>query len=77
MPTYYTIDGVKIQLFFNDHVPPHFHAVIAEFEALISIESLEIIEGSLPRNKKKLILKWAEENKEELSELWDLNRKNT
>jgi len=74
MPTYYTIDGVKIQLFFNDHVPPHFHAVIAEYEALVSIESSEILEGSLPKNKKKKILKWAKDNQEDLSDLWELHR---
>jgi|AntRauTorckE5430_2_1112549.scaffolds.fasta_scaffold14357_2 hypothetical protein len=75
MPTYYTIEGVKIQLFFNDHVPPHFHAVIAEYEALVSIEFADIFEGSLPKNKKKIILKWAKDNQEDLSDLWELHRK--
>ncbi|NJC28522.1 DUF4160 domain-containing protein [Neolewinella antarctica] len=76
MPTYYTIDGVKIQLFFNDHVPPHFHAVIAEHQVLIVIDSLEVLEGSLPKSKLKKIVKWAKENQEELKELWELHRKN-
>jgi hypothetical protein len=75
MPTYYTTEGVKIQLFFNNHVPPHFHAVIAEYEALVSIESADIFEGSLPKNKKKIILKWAKDNQEDLSDLWELHRK--
>ena len=62
MPTYYTIDSVKIQLFFNDHVPPHLHAVIAEFEALIGLNPVTILQGALPKNKQKKILRWVEEN---------------
>jgi len=71
MPTFYTIEGVKIQLFFNDHVPPHFHAVIAEYEALIGIKEIEILEGSLPKNKRKKILEWAEANQPELMGIWN------
>lgn len=74
MPTFFIIDGVKIVLYFDDHNPPHFHAIIAEYDALIGIESSKILEGGLPSNKVKKILKWAGENKIELLEIWkDLN----
>jgi hypothetical protein len=33
---------------FNDHQPPHFHAIYGEHEALIEIETLPIFRGSLP-----------------------------
>ena len=56
MPTFYTIDGVKIQLYFKDHAPPHFHAVIAEYELQVDITNLSILEGELPKNKQKKIL---------------------
>ncbi|MEM6396663.1 MAG: DUF4160 domain-containing protein [Bacteroidota bacterium] len=76
MPTFFTIEGVKIQLFYKDHAPPHFHTKFAEHKSIIRIDSLEIIEGSLPKNKKKLILEWAKENKGTLEEIWnDLNPK--
>lgn len=71
MPTFFIIDGVKIELYYNDHVPPHFHATIAEFEALIAIRNQEIIRGELPKNKKKKILKWAVENEDILMEIWE------
>ena len=32
MPTFFIIEGVKICLFFDDHNPPHFHALFAEYE---------------------------------------------
>jgi hypothetical protein len=74
MPTYFIIDGVKIQLFFDDHAPPHFHTAYAEYKAIIKIDNAEILEGELPKNKKKEILNWARENKEILMEIWnDLN----
>lgn len=71
MPTFFTISGVKIQLFFKDHAPPHFHTAIAEYKAIIKIEGSEILEGQLPKNKRKEILAWAEENKEILLEIWN------
>jgi hypothetical protein len=74
MPTFFIIEGVKIELFYNDHVPPHFHATIAEYEALIAIKSQEIIRGDLPKNKKKKILKWSKENESILMEIWNSMR---
>ena len=75
MPTFFIIEGVKICLFFDDHRPPHFHAIIAEYEAVIEINSTTIMRGDLPENKKRKIIKWAETNKEELMEIWfDLNK---
>lgn len=74
MPTYFIVDGVKIQLYFDDHAPPHFHTSIAEYKSLIEIETSEILEGDLPKNKKRGIIKWAKENREVLMEIWnDLN----
>ena len=64
MPTYFIIDGVKIELYYKDHNPPHFHAIISEYDALIDINTQKIIEGSLPKSKEKRIKKWAYEHKE-------------
>ena len=41
--------GIVIQVFWQDHPPPHFHALYAEHEALIDIRTLDVIEGGLPR----------------------------
>ena len=53
MPTFYIIDGVKIVLYFDDHNPPHFRAIIAEYDALIEIKTLKILEGDLPKKQTK------------------------
>lgn len=59
MPTVAVVDGVKIVFYAKEHAPPHFHAKIAEYQAVIDIETLEIVEGALPRGKRKKVLAWA------------------
>lgn len=70
MPAFYVIEGIKIQLFFRDHNPPHFYTDFAEHKALISITDLEIMEGELPKKKRKKIIAWAKDHQEELMEIW-------
>ncbi len=48
MPTVAIVEGVTIQFFFSDHPPPHFHARFAEHQALIALNSWDVLEGSLP-----------------------------
>lgn len=52
MPTLSEFFGIVIRMYYDDHNPPHFHAYYGEYEALISIETLELLEGSLPRRVK-------------------------
>jgi hypothetical protein len=37
MPTVPMFDGIKIQFYWGEHPPPHFHAEHAEYVALIDI----------------------------------------
>jgi len=48
MPTVAVIDGIKIQLYWDDHPPSHFHAEYGEYRASIEIETLKILRGYLP-----------------------------
>jgi hypothetical protein len=59
MPEIARFYGIVIKIFFGDHSPPHFHAIYGEYNALISIESLEVIEGDLPNRAEKLVKEWA------------------
>lgn len=70
MPTICSFYGIVIQMFWNDHGPPHFHAMYGEFEVLIDVRNLKIIEGGLPKRAMSLVLEWANENKEALMEDW-------
>jgi hypothetical protein len=59
-------------MYFDDHPPPHFHAYYGEFSAKITIDTLELTEGQLPRRALALVLEWATGHRAELRENWDL-----
>jgi hypothetical protein len=64
------VEGVRITIYPDDHPPPHFHAKIAEHEALISIASGDVLEGSLPRPKMTLVMNWYMAHRDEIAYLW-------
>jgi hypothetical protein len=72
VPTISTFYGILIQMFWNDHPPPHFHAAYAEDEVKIDIRTLEVMEGRMPRRALALVLEWAQEPRAELIEDWEL-----
>lgn len=61
----------KYVFIYDDHNPPHFHALFAEYEVVIKIKTLEILEGSLPKRKMKKALEFANKNQDLLMEIWD------
>jgi hypothetical protein len=74
MPTISRFMGIVIAMFFDDHGPPHFHARHAEGSAKVRIDTVEVIDSSLPRRQLRLVLAWAELHQEELLENWRLAR---
>ena len=70
MPTIAIIDGIKIEMFFNDHAPPHFHAMLADHVALISIRTLAVLRGSLPPAALRKVQDWAAAHQETLALNW-------
>ncbi|MGB7433089.1 MAG: DUF4160 domain-containing protein [Ahrensia sp.] len=71
MPTIEIIDGVRIRIYPGDHAPPHFHAILAEYEVQIAIDDLRVMNGSLPSKSLKAVLAWAEENMNVLRDEWE------
>lgn len=59
MPCVSEFLGISIYFYYNDHPPPHFHAIYGEHEAWIGIEGFEVLRGSLPNRAKSLVLEWA------------------
>ena len=76
MPTISMFYGIMIQMFWNDHAPPHFHALYSEFEVIIDIRTLEVIKGTMPRRALTLVLEWASLHRAELMEDWTLCEQN-
>lgn len=46
-PSIFSYVGIKVYIYWNDHMPPHLHAVYGESEVLVSIEELEILEWDI------------------------------
>ena len=74
MPCISQFFGVAIYMYYNDHVPPHFHAEYAGHEATFLIDTLEIRSGRLPRRARALVVEWASLHRAELHTNWDLAR---
>ncbi len=71
MPTISQFYGIIIRMFFAEHAPPHFHAEYGEHKASINIQTLEVLDGNLPRRALSLTLDWAELHQDELMIDWD------
>ena len=70
MPTIAIVEGVRIVIFLNDHLPPHLHALFAGQEAKLSIATGEVLSGKLSRAKLKTIQMWLAANREEVAYIW-------
>ncbi len=74
MPEICRFLGIIVVMYYNDHAPPHFHAKYGNHEAVIGIDTGEIIAGRLPPRAIGLVQEWRELHKAELSEDWSLAR---
>ena len=74
MPEISRFLGIIIAMYYNDHVPPHFHAKYGDFEAVIAITTGEVVGGRLPPRVLGLVQEWREYHQTELTEDWNLAR---
>ena len=72
MPTICMFRGIKIFINWQEHNPPHFHAVYGGEEVSILINELEVFDRSIPSKQLKMVLGWAAYHQEELRENWAL-----
>ncbi len=72
MPQISEFFGISIYMYYEDHNPPHFHAICGEYKALIDISEGAVFRGFLPTKQMKLVLAWCEIHREELMYNWNL-----
>jgi hypothetical protein len=70
MPEISRFFGIIIRMYGSDHSPPHFHAFYGEHEALIAIETGELLGGRLPARLLKLVEAWWVIHQTELQQNW-------
>jgi hypothetical protein len=75
MPTISRFYGIDIVMYFNDHLPPHFHAFEGDDEALIEwTPAPRIYKGSLQQSALRRVFAWAALHVDELNADWNLAR---
>jgi hypothetical protein len=67
--------GVIVYMYFmnnKQHQMPHIHAKYQDNDVVVAIPNGEILEGSIPNSKMKLLQAWIELHKDELIANWQL-----
>ena len=75
MPSISMFYGIVIYMYPDDHNPPHFHARYQGYDAAFDLDG-EMIEGTMPRNQRKLIAAWTVVHRDELEANWSLAQDN-
>lgn len=65
------IGNISIRVYANDHLPPHFHAVTPDREALIAIKTLAVLQGGLSGRARATVLARASVNRAVLTAEWN------
>lgn len=63
--------GIKVSMYYSDHMPPHFHVEYGDYRAIIDIQKPRVIEGRLPKKQLQLVLAWTYLHQDELMDNWD------
>ena len=64
-------------MYYGDHEPPHFHVRYGEYKAQIVIETISILNGTLPPRVFGLVAEWALAHRNALIENWALVQNET
>ena len=68
MPELSRIFGIIIRMYYDDHPPPHFHALYGQHEMQVGIDPIVILHGRLPGRAVSMVIEWAAIHQKELME---------
>jgi len=71
MPEICRFYGITITMNYNEHNPPHFHAMYQDYEISVEIKTA-LVKGTMSKRALKMIFEWLELYKDELLADWDL-----
>lgn len=66
------IGNIAVRVYGNDHRPAHFHVIAPDFQAVVDIETLVVIRGTLPAQARHGVMTWASEHQAEIVTAWNL-----
>jgi hypothetical protein len=62
--------GIVIAMYYREHGVPHFHATYAGQTIVVSIDTGDVIAGTVPPRALRLVQEWAALHQEELRGNW-------
>lgn len=71
MPTISMFYGILIRMYYDDHNPPHIHAIYNNETACFTLDG-ELLDGGIPKKQRKLVEAWIEIHHDELEANWRL-----
>ena len=69
--TIHRIGVILIRMYYDDHNPPHIHAIYGDDTACFTFDG-EIFNGNIPKKQRKLVEAWIEIHNDELKANWKL-----
>ncbi len=70
MPTLQRFGAVSVRMYPDDHRPPHFHIVAPDFQVMVRIADLTVIEGEARPAQIAEAVAWARDHRESLALKW-------
>jgi len=71
MPTLARFANFEIDMYFEDHNPPHVHVVGREFEMLVAIRDGAVLAGDAPPKVRRTAMRWIAVNRDALLRKWE------
>ncbi len=71
MPEVSRFFGIVIRMYFDEHMPPHFHAIYAGAEIEVGIDPIAVRQGGLPQRALSMVVEWAALHQRELLANWE------
>jgi hypothetical protein len=68
------LDGLRIEIYPNEHPPPHFHVRSPEVDASFVIEDCRLLKGRATREALQKIKYWHRFSKPKLIDVWNSTR---
>ena len=75
MPRISIFFGIVIYMYYDDHAPPHFHAMYEGSEGVFDFSG-NLLKGVMAPRAVRLIKEWAHIHEAELEENWERGRRN-
>jgi len=66
--------GMKVEIYSNEHSPPHFHVLSSEIDASFRIDNCTLLAGRVRNSDYKKILYWYKHTRSMLIKKWNSMR---